>query len=136
MGACSRRVEPHVNAEESKPIETNTTMHDAMWSGHGGWEMAFTPFLLGGVGWILDTEFGTMPLFVIIGATLGLFGSVANQYYRYTSRMEVATAKRMAAHADAHGTDPSRPAFSANPVVELPDYVLASEVDESNADHS
>ena len=73
-----------------------TAMRDAMWRGHGGWEIAFTPAILGFFGFALDQWIGTIPLFTIIGAVLGLFGSVTNQYYRYTASMERATAERLA----------------------------------------
>ena len=68
-----------------------------MWQGHGGWEIALTPALFGFAGWRLDVLLNTTPLLVILLATLGLFGAVANQYYRYTARMELAAQERRAA---------------------------------------
>lgn len=69
-------------------------MHDAMWRGHGGWEMALTPVLFGFVGWLADGRVGTTPLLTILAALIGLGGSVANQYYRYTERMQELEAER------------------------------------------
>ena len=70
---------------------------DAMWRGHGGWEIALTPALFGFAGWRLDVLLGTTPLLVIALAALGLFGAVANQYYRYQAQMELASEERRAA---------------------------------------
>ena len=66
-----------------------------MWRGHGGYEIALSPVIIGGFGWLLDSVIGTVPLFLIIGVVLGLVGSVANQYYRYKAAMEIETAKRL-----------------------------------------
>lgn len=59
-----------------------------MWRGHGGWEMALTPVIFGSLGWLVDGWLGTRPFIMIIAAIVGLAGSVANQYYQYTFRME------------------------------------------------
>jgi len=73
--------------DASQDSELNTTMQDAMWRGHGGWEMALTPVLFGALGWAIDGWLGTSPFVTILGALVGLGGSVANQYYRYNDRM-------------------------------------------------
>lgn len=78
----------------------NTGVHDAMWRGHGGWEMALTPVLFGAVGWLLDGWLGTRPIIMVVGVVVGLAGSVANQYYQYKYRMEIATEERRRRHAD------------------------------------
>lgn len=67
-----------------------------MWKGHGGYEIALTPVIMGGFGWLVDQLFGTSPVFIVVFAVVGLFGAVANQYYRYKFAMEKATAERMA----------------------------------------
>ena len=72
----------------------NMGVHDAMWRGHGGWEMALTPVLFGWLGWLVDGWLETRPVFMIIGVIAGLGGSVANQYYQYRYRMELATQER------------------------------------------
>lgn len=82
-------------------------MRDAMWKGHGGYEIALAPVILGGFGWLLDSVIGTTPAFLIVGAVLGFFGSVANQYYRYQAAMEIETAKRLAASPPVESKTPS-----------------------------
>lgn len=72
----------------------NRGVHDAMWRGHGGWEMALTPVLFGWLGWLVDGWLSTRPVFMIIGVMAGLGGSVANQYYQYRYRMDLAAGER------------------------------------------
>lgn len=106
-------------------------MRDAMWRGNGGWEIAATPALLGLLGWLLDGSLDTRPIFTIIGACVGLLGAVANQYYRYVDRMNEAADERAAARQAEFGTgDGTR--FGAVEAEELPDYVLESDLVESD----
>ena len=81
-----------VVGDDPRPHEK--ALREGMWRGHGGYEIALSPVIIGGFGWLLDSVIGTVPLFLIIGAVLGLVGSVANQYYRYQAAMEIETAKR------------------------------------------
>lgn len=105
----------------------DSALTDAMWRGNGGWEIAVTPVLLGGLGWLLDESIGTRPLFTILGAVLGLIGAVANQYYRYVDRMALATEERMQAREAEFGAgEGSR--FAPREVVETPSYVLESDL--------
>jgi len=78
------------------PTPHERALRDGMWKGHGGYEIALSPVILGGFGWLLDSVIGTVPVFLIIGAVLGFAGSVANQYYRYQAAMEIETASRLA----------------------------------------
>ena len=82
-----------VVGDDPRPHEK--ALREGMWRGHGGYEIALSPVIIGGFGWLLDSVIGTVPLFLIIGAVLGLVGSVANQYYRYKAAMEIETAKRL-----------------------------------------
>ena len=82
-----------VVGDDPRPHEK--ALREGMWRGHGGYEIALSPVIIGGFGWLLDSVIGTVPLFLIIGAVLGLVGSVANQYYRYQAAMEIETAKRL-----------------------------------------
>ena len=86
---------PEITSDQ--PSLSGALLPEAMWQGHGGWEIALTPALFGFAGWRLDVLLNTTPLLVILLATLGLFGAVANQYYRYTARMELAAQERRAA---------------------------------------
>lgn len=94
--------------------ELNTTLRDAMWRGHGGWEMALTPALFGFLGWVIDGWLGTSPFVMIVAAVIGLGGSVANQYYQYTDRMNLAATERTAAREAAFPSADKR--FSKNSV--------------------
>ena len=82
-----------VVGDDPRPHEK--ALREGMWRGHGGYEIALSPVIIGGFGWLLDSVIGTVPLFLIIGAVLGLVGSVANQYYCYQAAMEIETAKRL-----------------------------------------
>ncbi len=82
-------------------------MRDAMWRGHGGLEMAVSPLLFGFGGWFLDGWLDTRPVFTVIGAVVGLVGSVANQYFQYTHRMKLHAEERAAA-LDAESTGAAR----------------------------
>lgn len=84
---------------EQSQVNSNSALlsrdvNDALWRGHGGWEIALTPVLFGGFGWLLDGWLNTRPVFVVVLAIVGLAGSVANQYYQYRYRMEVASVER------------------------------------------
>lgn len=116
-------------SQTSEPNSTgrDSALSDAMWYGSGGWEIAATPVLLGGLGWLLDGAVGTRPLFTILGALVGLLGAIANQYYRYVERMSVATEERVAAREAKFGAG-AGPRFGANETEELPSYVLESDL--------
>ena len=95
MRTSGTRVRKRVgDVEAGQPNTINAGVHDAMWRGHGGWEMALTPVLFGGLGWLVDGWFDTRPIVTVLAVLVGLGGSVANQYYQYKYRMEVATEER------------------------------------------
>ena len=54
----------------------------------GGYELVFSPLLLALVGFGLDKLLGTLPLFTIAFAVLGLVGAVTKIVYTYNSEME------------------------------------------------
>jgi len=116
----------------SQPSETNSEMNSAirtaMWHGNGGAEIAIAPVLFGLAGFGLDGVLGIRPVLTVVFALIGLGGACANQYFRYTKRMERLNAEHTAAHVEKYG-DGSGVAFGATEHVELPSYVLASEVD-------
>lgn len=91
------------------PRPHEKALREGMWRGHGGYEIALSPVILGGFGWLLDSVIGTVPIFLIVGAVLGLVGSVANQYYRYQAAMEIETAKRLERHGRVGEGVPSVP---------------------------
>ena len=87
----------HTQHSERPNAYIGDAARDAMWRGHGGFEIAMSPLILGFLGYLADGRFGTTPLFIIVGAVLGLVGSVANQYYRYQARMDALAAERASA---------------------------------------
>ncbi len=91
-------------------------MRDAMWKGHGGFEIALVPVFGAFVGWSLDNYLGIIPALTIVFAILGLVGAVANQYYRYKDSMEAATAERMARRRHVHTETSKTPAQPFGPV--------------------
>lgn len=99
----------HLN-DASQDSELNTTMQDAMWRGHGGWEMAAAPVLFGLGGWFVDGWLGTTPIVTVVGAIVGLGGSVTNQYYRYNARMSALEEQRREQRSAL--LDPRAPRFS------------------------
>lgn len=102
------------------PAPHERALRDGMWKGHGGYEIALAPVIIGGFGWLLDSVIGTVPVFLIIGAVLGLVGSIANQYYRYQAAMEIENAKRLAGRPKAtEGTPSVRRSFGRVEPVEI-----------------
>jgi F0F1-type ATP synthase assembly protein I len=54
----------------------------------GGYELVFSPLLLALVGFGIDKLLGTLPLFTVVFAVLGLLGAVTKIVYTYNSEME------------------------------------------------
>ena len=54
----------------------------------GGFELVFSPLLLALVGYGLDRLLGTLPIFTIVFAVVGLAGAVAKMYFTYRYEME------------------------------------------------
>jgi F0F1-type ATP synthase assembly protein I len=54
----------------------------------GGFELAFSPLILALVGFGLDRWFGTLPVFTITFAVVGLAGAVVKLYFTYRLEME------------------------------------------------
>jgi F0F1-type ATP synthase assembly protein I len=54
----------------------------------GGYELVFSPLILALIGFGLDKLFGTLPLFTVAFAVLGLVGVVVKIYFQYRTEME------------------------------------------------
>ncbi|MEI7622664.1 MAG: AtpZ/AtpI family protein [Actinomycetes bacterium] len=54
----------------------------------GGFELVLSPLILALVGFGIDKLFGTVPLFTVLFAVLGLIGVVVKIYYNYRAEME------------------------------------------------
>ena len=98
-----------------------------MWRGNGGWELAASPVVFGAIGWLLDGAVGIRPALTIVGALIGLFGSVFNQYTRYARSMKELAEERAANRVDTYG-EGSGKRFGPTEQVDLPSYVVESEI--------
>jgi len=49
--------------------------------------MVVAPVTFGVLGWLLDTQVGTTPLFLLLFALFGVAASFASAYYRYSARI-------------------------------------------------
>ena len=56
-------------------------------------ELAVTPALFGGVGWLIDRWVGLYPLFTLLIGLLGVVGTFVSSWYRYDAAMKVEEAK-------------------------------------------
>jgi len=54
----------------------------------GGFELVFSPLLLALVGYGLDRLLGTLPVFTIVFAVVGLAGAVVKLYFTYRYEMQ------------------------------------------------
>lgn len=67
-------------------------------------ELALTPFVAGGVGYLFDRLIGTVPLFTIIFVVLAVVATFVKMYYAYDAQMKAHEADspwgRARAHAD------------------------------------
>lgn len=54
----------------------------------GGYELVFSPLLLALVGFGIDKLLGTVPVFTIAFAVLGVVGAVVKIVFQYNSEME------------------------------------------------
>ena len=125
MGMNSEGVNESVG---DSPLPHERALRDAMWRGHGGFEIAISPVLLGLIGYVADERFGTTPLFIVVGAILGLVGAIANQYYRYVARMDELAAERAATGEETTSTlAPSFARVEHSEALDGPGYATATE---------
>ncbi|HEY6532153.1 MAG TPA: AtpZ/AtpI family protein [Acidimicrobiales bacterium] len=54
----------------------------------GGFELVFSPLILALLGYGLDRLFGTVPVFTVVFAVVGLAGAVAKLFFTYRFEME------------------------------------------------
>lgn len=50
-------------------------------------ELALTPTIFGGLGWLLDNWIGTSPLFTLVLFVLAVVGMFARMWFGYETRM-------------------------------------------------
>ena len=51
-------------------------------------ELALTPVVAAGIGWLVDRLVGTMPLFTIVFLVLAVAGTFVKMYYAYDTQMK------------------------------------------------
>ncbi|CAB4346672.1 MAG: AtpZ/AtpI family protein [Actinobacteria bacterium] len=54
----------------------------------GGYELVFSPLILALIGFGIDKLFGTVPVFTVLFAVLGLIGVVVKIYFNYRAEMQ------------------------------------------------
>jgi len=82
---------------QSRQDPTNNAspaLHKGLNASTGSYELVFSALLLGLGGYALDALFGTLPVFTIVGAVLGLGGATASIFYKYRHNMDAASAAR------------------------------------------
>ena len=52
-----------------------------------GFEFAVTPAIFGGIGWLLDRQFGTTPLFLLLLIVFGFVGMFVRMWLGYDTEM-------------------------------------------------
>lgn len=120
------------NAGEAPRDLRGEAARAAMWQGHGGYEIAFVPVVAGLAGWAIDGALGLTPILTIVFVVAGLFGAIANQYYRYVGSMKTYAEERERSHVEAQVGIVVVP-FAPVEQVELPGYVLAADVDDKQS---
>lgn len=87
-------------------------------------EVALTPAVFGGIGWVLDRVAGTSPVFVIGLALFGLVGTFLRLWYRYDATMKIEESRTIEARREAdrlHAAAATSETFEiADPFAELP----------------
>ena len=56
-------------------------------------ELAVTPAIFGGAGWLVDRWVGLYPLFTIVLALAGVIGTFLSTWYRYEAAMKAEEAR-------------------------------------------
>jgi F0F1-type ATP synthase assembly protein I len=67
--------------------------HGELYNGAGeglsrAFELALTPAIIGGIGYLLDRWLGLLPIFTIIFFLVGMGGVIARMYYAYDAKMK------------------------------------------------
>jgi len=67
--------------------DTGTEMTRSLHRSSGSFELAFAPVLMALLGLWLDRTIGTLPLFTIVFAVVGVVGATVKAYYSYGHSM-------------------------------------------------
>jgi len=79
-----------------------------------GIELAVTPVVFGGIGWLVDAQLGTGPWLAIALGAFALVGTVAKMWYGYDAEMRQHEAIGRWARRDRTGADTTDPAPSGD----------------------
>ncbi len=64
-------------------------------------EIAFTPVIFCGIGYVVDRVAGTTPLFMIVLTVFAVVGMFVRLWYRYDDAMKAEQSKTLATRADS-----------------------------------
>lgn len=70
------------------PTSTHHEMTRSIRRSHGSFELAFAPVIMALIGFWIDRTAGTMPIFTVALATVGVLGAFAKVYYSYRYQMQ------------------------------------------------
>lgn len=78
---------PAETNQSNEPTSTAREMTRSLHRSHGSFELALAPAILALLGLWLDRTVGTVPLFTLLFATVGIAGSFAKIYFQYRNSM-------------------------------------------------
>ncbi len=76
-------------------MKTDEPLAQTLNSSAGSYELVLSAALLGAIGWFVDRQLGSTPMFIIGLSALGFVGAVISLIYRYKADMADATSKRV-----------------------------------------
>ncbi len=68
-------------------------------------ELALTPVVAGGLGYVVDRVIGTVPLFTLVFLVLAVVATFVKMYYAYDAKMKAHDAESPWGRARAHAAD-------------------------------
>jgi F0F1-type ATP synthase assembly protein I len=68
-------------------------------------ELALTPVVAAGLGYVLDRVIGTVPLFTLVFLVLAVVATFIKMYYAYDTKMKEHDAESPWGRARAHAAD-------------------------------
>ncbi len=72
-----------------------------------GFELAATTAIFGFLGWLLDRQVGTQPLFILVFGAFAVVGQFVLMWYRYDAEMKGHEAKLPSARPVHHPKNPA-----------------------------
>ncbi len=78
---------PAATTKSTKPRPDSRELTRSLHRSHGSFELAFAPVIMALLGLWLDRTVGTVPLFTLVFAVIGVLGAFAKVYYQYKAAM-------------------------------------------------